>query len=447
MFELGRELKRLFRADAAEGMAAGDASLLELLDLTLLRAEGRSALLAASGAARDNPRRQLDAAVVWREVARRTGDSAPLRQAAALAERAADGFDRIQRPKAWAEARAEQARCALLGAELFGDDGLNAAAQVALTDARAAAGPGSAAAALAEAGLWVVEARKALAGADQAAVLALAARLDGPVRILRAQGRRNPDARLQALELRLIRADLLCAAGQRLKEPTLLRRAYNELGEDLDQLDAAYEPLSWARAAMLRGAVRAALAELEVDLGELAASITDLAQAIDNLDADHSPLDWARGQQVLGGVLQMLGEAADSDRAFDQAVGCYDRALLVLVDQPALAERAHAIYHRAVCLARKAEIRCDLRGLDEAESALRAELAGSGASRDPVGWAVRQLNFARLYEARMGVTGRDRGERAASAVALSAALDVFGEHGLRTLADTAARRLEELRVG
>jgi hypothetical protein len=58
---------------------------------------------------------------------------------------------------------------------------------------------------------------------------------------------------------------------------------------------------------------------------------------------------------------------------------------------------------------------------------------------------VRQLNFARLYEARMGVTGQDRGERAASALALSAALDVFGEHGLRSLADTTARRLEDLR--
>ena len=448
MFEFGRELKRLFRTEAqGDGMTGGDASLLELLDLTMLRAEGRAALLAAGRTAGKDPgRRQLSAAQVWREIARRTGDSAALRQAAALAERSAESFDRVQRPRLWAEARCEQARCALLGAELFGDDGLNAAANVAFTDAKAAVGAGPVAA-LALGGQLVVEARQALAGADHEAVLALAARFDFPLGVLRAHSRRQPDARLQAVELRLLRADLLCAAGQRLKEPELLRLALDDLADDLDPLDEAYEPLTWARGGMMRGAVRAALAELEGDLTEIATAITELAHVLDSLHADHSPLDWARGQQILGGALQMLGEAADSDRAFDQAVGCYDRALLVLGDLPALCERAHAIYHRAVCLARQAELTCDLRGLNEAEAALRAELAGSGASRDPVGWAVRQLNFARLYEARMGVTGRDQGERAASAVALSAALDVFGEHGLRSLADTAARRLEELRAG
>jgi hypothetical protein len=127
-------------------------------------------------------------------------------------------------------------------------------------------------------------------------------------------------------------------------------------------------------------------------------------------------------------------------------VGCYDRALLILGDQPALMERAQAVYQRAVSLARRAEIACDLKGLHDAEVALRQELASTSAHRDPVGWAVRQLNFARLYEARVGVTGRDHGERAASALALSAALDVFGEHGLRSLADTTARRLEQLQA-
>ncbi len=298
--------------------------------------------------------------------------------------------------------------------------------------------------ALAEAGQLIVAARQALGEADRDATLDLVRRFEAPLGVLKGQGRRLPDARLAAMELRLTRADLLAAAGQRLKEPMLLRMALDELARDLETLDAAYEPLTWARAAMLRGAALAAMAETDANLAEIATAVADLAKVLDTVRCDHSPLDWTRGQQALAGALQMLGEAADSDRAFDQAIGCYDRALMVLGDKPALSERAHAVYHRAVCLARRAEITCDLAGLDEAEAALRAELAGSGASRDPVGWAVRQLNFARLYEARVGVTGRDQGERAASAVALSAALDVFGEHGLRGLADTTQRRLEEL---
>jgi len=447
MFEFGRELKRLFRTEGSnDGMTGGDASLLELLDLTMLRAEARAAAIAAGRVgAKDTARRQLEAATVWRELARRTGDSASLRKAAQLAESAANGFDRTQRPRLWAQARCEQGRCALLGAELFGDDGLNAAANVAFSEAKVAAGAGLVFA-LAQAGQLIVAARKALGEADQAETLALIGRFEAPLSVLKGQGRRVPDARLAAMELRLVRADLLAAAGQRLKDPALLRQALDALARDLEALDPAYEPLTWARAAMLRGATRAAMAEADIDLAEIATAVAELAKVLDTVRCDHSPLDWTRGQQALAGALQMLGEAADSDRAFDQAIGCYDRALLVLGDKPALAERAHAVYHRAVCLARRAEITCDLKGLDEAEAALRAELAGSGASRDPVGWAVRQLNFARLYEARVGVTGRDRGERAASAVALSAALDVFGEHGLRSLADTTQRRLEELRA-
>ena len=37
---------------------------------------------------------------------------------------AAEAFDRERRPDGWARARCEQAFCAMLGAELFGDDGL-----------------------------------------------------------------------------------------------------------------------------------------------------------------------------------------------------------------------------------------------------------------------------------------------------------------------------------
>ncbi len=149
---------------------------------------------------------------------------------------------------------------------------------------------------------------------------------------------------------------------------------------------------------------------------------------------------------ALAGALQMLGEVSDSGQAFDQAGCCLERALTVLNAQPALRERAAAAYARSLCLVRRAELFADLEALNAAETALRAELVEQNPSHDPVGWAVRQLNFARLYEVRANLTGRDRGERASAALSLSAALDVFGEHGLRSLADVAARGLERLRA-
>ena len=94
MFEFGRELKRLFHADGPrEGLTGGDASLLELLDMDLLRTEARAADLAVNRSAlKARPRRQLEAAVVWREIARRTGDAGALCKAASCAELAANGL-------------------------------------------------------------------------------------------------------------------------------------------------------------------------------------------------------------------------------------------------------------------------------------------------------------------------------------------------------------------
>ena len=54
MFEFGRELKRLFGAEALnaprDGLTGGDASLLELLDLRMIADEGRAADIAAGHA-------------------------------------------------------------------------------------------------------------------------------------------------------------------------------------------------------------------------------------------------------------------------------------------------------------------------------------------------------------------------------------------------------------
>src|SRR6185437_5625899 len=179
MFELGREFMRLFAGERmkpfADGLTGGDAALLELLDLQLLVAEAKAADVAAGRiSAHDKGQRRLDAAIVWREVARRSGDPVALRKAAAAAETACAGFDPSRRPDAWARARCEQGFAGLLGAELFGDPGLDAAAAATFREARAAA-RGGLAAPLADVGLALVEGRSELARGDQAAAWAAAA--------------------------------------------------------------------------------------------------------------------------------------------------------------------------------------------------------------------------------------------------------------------------------
>ena len=73
---------------------------------------------------------------------------------------------------------------------------------------------------------------------------------------------------------------------------------------------------------------------------------------------------------------------------------------------------------RALCLARAAELTGDRAVLDVAEAAMKIELGNLSPRRDPVGWALAQLHLARLYEARIAMTGEDRGERAAALMAL-----------------------------
>src|ERR1700761_1190626 len=166
------ELKRLFATDSPprDGLTGGDASLLEVLDLQLLRSEARAADIAAGRiSAKDPNQRRLEAARVWRELARRTGDPVALRNAALAAERAVQGFHQEGRTKCWAAARCEQALSAMLGADLYGDDGLNAAAEQALQEAGAVA-PGPPAAALAAGRRARLGAGRVLAKGDNPAV-------------------------------------------------------------------------------------------------------------------------------------------------------------------------------------------------------------------------------------------------------------------------------------
>lgn len=449
MFEFGRELRRLFGADnlkpLRDGLTGGDAALLEMLDLNLLRGEGRGADVAAGRVgARDRAQRLLEAAIVWREVARRSGDPATLRKAAATAEAAAASFDRQRRPDGWARARCEQGYCAVLGAELFGDDGLQAAAEVAFREARAAA-RGGLAAPLADAGLAAIEGRRRLLLGDAQAAREAAARFAAPIASLEALTRRWAPARLFAAEVRLLRVDLLLAWGARLADRDLLTLAKDEAQRVLSGLDAGFEPVSWARCATLRGQAMTLLGETVGSVEIIAESVTALADLLDQTARDHSPLDWAAAQVALAQALQALGEGGASERAFEQAVTSYDRALMVLKASPAASLRATAAGNRALCLARSAELSGDMGVLDAAEAAFRIELGAHQPRKDPVGWALLQLNLARLYEARLSLTRRDRGERAAAAVALNAALEIFSEEGMRSLSVIAVEALERLR--
>ncbi len=452
MFEFGRRLRRWFGAEPTpalfrDGLTGGDGALLELLELNLLRAEVRAADIAAGRvSARDRPQRQLEAAIAWRETARRTGDPAFLRKAAAYAEQAAAGFGREARPRRWAAARCEQALAAMTGAVLFGDEGLNAAANLALIEAQRAAGaalPGV----TAQAGRAAIEARGVIASGDREAALRAAGAFEAPIRALEGYARRGgAAARLVVAGARADRAEFLSACGMRLKDPLLLRMALDGLSRAGEGLDPAYEPLTWARVAIAHGQARAALGELDGEVAEISEAVGGLVTVLEQLGRDHSPLDWVQAQLALGGALRMLGDASDAARAFDQALGCYDRALMVLADQPMLPLRAVAAHERVSCLVRRAELTRDLGGLADAESSLRVELSLADPAKDPVTWAVRQLSYAQICEARAAITGRESASGSAVDLALSTALDVFSERGLRGLADVAARGLERMRV-
>lgn len=104
-FELGRELKRFFSAErmkaTSDGLTRGDSSFLELLDSQLLAQEAKAADIATGRiGAKDKPARRLEATIVWREVARCTGDPIALHKAAA-------GFDANHRIDGWARVRCE----------------------------------------------------------------------------------------------------------------------------------------------------------------------------------------------------------------------------------------------------------------------------------------------------------------------------------------------------
>lgn len=449
MFDLGRELKRLFHPQTAftpprDGLTGGDQALLELLDLNMLRAEAVSCDVAAGRiGVKDRPMRLLEQAAAWRELARRTGDAVALRKAASAAEASAEGCLRANRLKAWALARTEQGRCATLGAELFGDEGLNAAAAVAFREACEQA-ERSAFAAPALARIKIEIANAIAAGDCARATRQMAAFED--VLPPPATGRRSRTARLAVSQHRADLGEMITLAAARFYDERLAERAIAMLSRVIEDIDAAYEPLTWRRVATLRGRAMVLLGELTGETAHIVEGVSELSEVLENLARDHSPLDWVDVQLALAQGLQSLGEATETVAPLDRAIQGYSRALMVLKREPALSLRAAAGVNRALCMGRRAELSDDLLAIDEAEANFRCELASADTKTDPVWWAVCQLALARIYEARITRNGRENGERSRALLALNEALEVFAEAGLRNLADQALTGIDRLQV-
>lgn len=446
MFEFGRELRRVFGPEGAnaERGELSRAGLIELLDVPLLRREAMTAESAArkSGAG-ERSWRWTEAAALHREIARRTGEAESLRRSASAAEAAskAAGAD----PRKLAEARRHQGLTALCGADLFGDSALVRSAREYLNEALARSAPGGPERARIEAALAGLGSRRALAGGDFDLALEAAGALDAAVEALEAQVTARRACRTEAVAVRCDRAELLLGFGSRLREPKLVERARADMLKAAEGLDPAYEPLTWARARELEGAARAAEGESAGWAEPIAEGARLLADAAAQFHEDHSPLDWARLQGALGAALASLGEAADSDKAFEGAQAALDRALRILERRPALSARGTVASNRASCLARRAERTGDLVALAQAEAAFKVELLDGPARRDPLAWAVAQLNLARVYEARDEIRGT-ADAREPAVLALTEALEVFTDRGLKSLAETAQAGLSRLRA-
>ena len=437
------QFKRLFKSTpqtARAGLTGGETSLLELLDFNLLSTEGQACDRSAS---RFDPKQpvalRLRQARVWREAARRGGDAVTLRRAAGAAEKAADIADGMP-SQAWAAARLEQGLCAMLGAALFGDEGLNAAASQAFTDAISTPGPF---AAIARAKLALIAAYQALARGDGLQALAELTAHDQTGNLLKPLTR-DRDIRLALADVRLDRAGAMLDCATLLKDDRLAVRAIADIAIAVEGFDPAYEPITCARAWSLRARGLVTLGDRAGDANRFAEAVEIYSKLFDAVLRDHSPLDWARAQYGQAIALQAMAETTGARTALVEAERAFDRAMHVLGAQPALLLRAEAANARAICRVRAAEMANDLLALDEAEAVFRLELAKADPHRDAIGWALAQFSLARVYQTRAQLTGRDKGERGRAAFALDAALDVFAENGRHDLAVLAENALKGL---
>jgi hypothetical protein len=439
-FEKG--LWRRFGQNGRTGVLA-DPERIELIDAATLRAEITTASLGVHRA-NDKERsvRLVQQAFMQRELARRTGDAAALANAARAAERAlklaVDARLRIA-------ARLELAAIGILAADLYGDDEAAEAARGRIAtlefDEKL-----DQAERLTLLGLKArLCAHRALAENDLNAAVDSAALFDQAVEAADERMRESGEGRIQAAVLRLHRADLLIGFGLRLKEAGLLQQAEADLNQLSMRIDPVRLPITWCRASALRGAALCGLGDLEAASERIAAGVNALTAAVEHLPSEHSPLDSARIAQKLGHALMTLSVALDDERLCDTSIASFDQALQLFEGAANIAERSICAFDRASAIAAQAERRGDVSSLNYAERVFKQELAAVDARRDPVAWAVMQVALARVYAARADLLG-DAKERSNAMLALSEALDLFTERGMRSLADAALTALDQMKA-
>ncbi len=429
---IGRDMQRRFgEASGLARLLVRNPAQLELVDVAMLRAQAAAAGLAsAQGSPDDRGDALLVQAMLLREHGRRTGAAEDLAKAADLADRA-----RRLAATTPVQARLELALCALTAAELFGDGAALDAAQARLAEDEADgqtpvhAARRAAASARANGGC-------ALADNDLDHAIAAAEDHDHAVEALDILARKDVTLHSDAALARVARAELLVGFALRLKEAQLAAQAADDLAHLSDHLDPDLMPLTFCRVETLRGEALCAVGELNGDAAALAEGAAALVLALDAAPQGWSPTDRARAARSLGLARQALAEATDEPALYDLAAESFDMALLALADAPALPLRAACAFDRALSLARRAEHVADARGLAWAEGALKARLSAHDPVVDPVAWACLQVALARIYGLKAQVSG-EVADRSHATLALEAAVDVFTERGLKSLAEAA----------
>ena len=443
MFEFGRELRRIFRN---QGRVDTDPSLYELLNLKLLITQGRALDIEGGRVStkyRFGP--YIEAAQVWREYARRTGDPAAVRRAANAAENAGK---EAKTALEGAQAVLEQALTCILGVDLFETWELLASAEKLLAEGRIVAADDEAlrtrfnrAEAMLAARLAV---RQGVAEDLEPALLAMS-HIDRAIERADVQVRKTQAARdkIDAAQARFERGDLLMLVGLDRSDASLMAAVIKDFEALRIRLDAAYEPVTHARVMLRLAQAHIWQGQIEGRPEIISEGIALLTKDDEPVDYEHSPLDWVEHRHALAMGLQALAELTMNQDIYDKAMAVYDHALKRPLQKP-LRLRAQVVNNRAGCLARHAELKGDMKALDAAEMTFKDELRGVRANDDPVSWAILQTNLARLYVARGDITGFMM-ERAEAAYALEAAHDIFVEHGMKALSRSAMEYLDRVR--
>ena len=443
MFEFGRELRRIFRNS---GRMDSDSSLYELLNLQLLITQGRQLDIEGGRVStKDRFAPYLEAAQIWREYGRRTGDPVALRRAAAAAENA--GKEAKNAAEA-AIAALEQAQTCILSADLFETHELLSSAEDLLAGGRAAIQDDEALRARfnrVEAQLAARLAVKQGVGEDLELALLAMSHIDRAVERAdkRVQHSHATCDKIDAAQARFERGDLLMMVGLDRCDSSLMLAVIKDFEALQSRLDPAYEPVTYSRVVLRLAMAYIWKGEIEGRPDVISEGIALLSTEDEPVDFEHSPLDWVAHKQALALGLQALSELMVNDEVHEKAMQVYGMALKRPL-QKGLSLRGQLINNRAICMVKHAELKGDLKALDKAEAGFKTELRVLKPDADPIGWAILQTNLARLYISRGDITGFMM-ERTEAAYALEAALEIFDEHKLKSLAKAAKGQLERVR--